>query len=68
MQSDAPTRLEQLAYVTAPTKMSVDQKCYDLAEYFMDGINWRPEDKQELAEAIQQICEDMTTITDSEDA
>lgn len=47
-------------------KMLVDQKCYELACHFMDGLNWRPEDKQELAEAIQQLCEDMTRISDED--
>jgi 5'-deoxynucleotidase YfbR-like HD superfamily hydrolase len=37
----------------------VDQKCWDLAEYFLSDIKGhKKEDIQELAEELQQRCED----------
>lgn len=37
----------------------VDPLCIDLAEHFLRDIkDAGPEDKQELAEAIQRLCED----------
>ena len=38
-------------------KMLVDQKCVDLAEHFL-GANATLDDLQNLAEMIQQACED----------
>ncbi len=40
--------------------MGVDPMCYDLALHFMKDKKWTAEDKQELAEQIQQLCEDAT--------
>lgn len=45
----------------------VDKHCYDLACHFMSAKKWRAEDKQELAEAIQQLCEEMVSLDETED-
>jgi hypothetical protein len=41
-------------------KKSFDEKCYELAEYFMDEPvgKWNDADRSELAELIQQTIED----------
>ena len=39
--------------------MLVDQKSYDLAEHFLSDVKGATkEDTQEMAEAIQRLCED----------
>ena len=39
--------------------MGVDPACYDLAVYFLAAVKGAtPEDRTELAEAIQRLCED----------
>lgn len=48
-------------------EMLVDQKCFDLAEYFVDSVLIRSEraaDIQALAEMIQDVCE--TFVADVE--
>lgn len=44
--------------MTKPNR-PMDQKCLDLAQHFMGDVKGHvPEDAQELAEAIQSLCED----------
>ena len=38
--------------------MKVDPGCYDLAVKFLEGEKWTDEDREELAEAIQETIED----------
>ena len=41
------------------SKKAVDAMVMDLAEHFLGGIKGAlPEDKNELAEAIQELCEE----------
>lgn len=49
-------------------QMLVDQKCADLAEHFLSDVKGAlPEDKCEMAEAIQRLCESWcATIDQSE--
>lgn len=45
--------------MTAKPRYGVDSKCHDLAEHFLSEIKGStPMDMQELAEAIQRLCED----------
>jgi hypothetical protein len=47
--------------------MLVDQKSADLAEHFLADIpGHTPEDETELAEAIQQVCENFCTALENE--
>ncbi len=48
-------------------KKLVDAMCYDLACYFMQDKKWTGEDKTELAETIQQVCEDAVREEEGEE-
>lgn len=45
----------------------LSKHCYDLACHFMSDKKWRAEDKQELAELIQSVCEDAVREEPGED-
>lgn len=41
-------------------KYPVDQMCHDLAAHFLSDVKGATaEDKQELAEAVQEVCEEL---------
>lgn len=45
----------------------VDQRCFDLAEYFLGDIKGcKPEDIQELAEELQRRCEDACRVIEGQ--
>lgn len=45
--------------VSKPRQMGVDEKCWELARLFMSDVTGHTEQHvRELAEAIQQDCED----------